>query len=125
MPKLARQYIDLQRELKVATESLNRFLEAQEKLQIEAAQQIVPWQLLSAPTVDDAPVWPRPARNLALGFIAGSLLGVGMAFLLERLDPVFHSVDDIKETTQLPILGMIPWQSDLANLEKISIKIPW
>ncbi len=122
MPKLARKYIDLQRELKVATESLNRFLEAQEKLQIEAAQQIVPWQLLSAPTVDDKPVWPRPARNLALGIIAGGLLGVGMAFLLERLDPVFHSVEDIKETTQLPILGMIPWQPDLSNMEKTLAK---
>ncbi len=38
LPVTARQYTDLQRELKVATESLNRFLETRENLQVQAAQ---------------------------------------------------------------------------------------
>lgn len=119
MPSLARQYMDLQREMNVATESLSRFLEAQEKLQIDAAQQTIPWQLISPPSVDDTAVWPKPARNISLGIIAGLLFGVGAAFLLERLDPVFHSVEELKEETQVPILGMIPWQKDLQLVEKV------
>jgi len=119
MPALARQYMDLQREVVVATDSLNRFLEAQAKLQIDSAQQTVPWQLISPTAIDDLPVWPRPVRNISLGLVAGLLLGVAVAFLLERLDPVFHSVEEVKEDSQLPILGMIPWQKDLTNLDKV------
>ena len=119
MPTLARQYMDLQREMNVATESLSRFLEAQEKLQIDAAQQTIPWQLISPPSVDETAIWPKPARNISLGIIAGLLFGVGAAFLLERLDPVFHSVEELKEETQVPILGMIPWQKDLQLVEKV------
>lgn len=119
MPVLARQYMDLQRELNVATDSLNRFLEAQAKLQIDSAQQTIPWQLISSPSIDDTPIWPKPARNISLGIMAGLLLGVGAAFLLERLDPVFHSVEELKEATQLPLLGMIPWQKDLQLMERL------
>lgn len=119
MPAIARQYMDLQREMNVATDSLNRFLEAQAKLQIDAAQQTVPWQLISETAIGDHPVWPKPVRNLSLGLIAGFLSGIAAAFLLERLDPVFHSVEEIKENTQLPILGMIPWQKDLQIVEKV------
>ncbi|MFM7192048.1 MAG: GNVR domain-containing protein, partial [Microcystaceae cyanobacterium] len=118
MPSIARQYMDLQREITVANDGLSRFLEAQQKLQIDAAQQTVPWQLISPPSVADTPVWPKPVRNLTLGLIAGTLLGMGAAFLLERLDPVFHSVEEVKENSQIPILGMIPWQKDLQVMEK-------
>ncbi len=119
MPAIARQYMDLQREMNVATDSLNRFLAAQEKLQIDSAQQTIPWQLISPPSVDDTAIFPKPVRNISLGIIAGLLLGVGAAFLLERLDPVFHSVEELKEETQVPILGMIPWQKDLQLVEKV------
>lgn len=119
MPSIARQYMDLQREITVANDGLSRFLEAQQKLQIDAAQQTVPWQLISPPSVADTPVWPKPVRNLTLGLIAGTLLGMGAAFLLERLDPVFHSVEEVKENSQIPILGMIPWQKDLQVMEKV------
>lgn len=118
MPRLARQYTDLQRELKVANDSLARFLEAEQNLQLESAQQNLPWQVISDPRVGEDPVSPRPVRNLVLGTIAGLLLGLGAAFLFERLDPVFHSFEELKEETKLPILGVIPLQKDLGTLEK-------
>jgi len=53
---VARQYTDLQRELQVATESLNRFLAVQEALQIESARNTLPWQLISEPQIGRAHV---------------------------------------------------------------------
>jgi succinoglycan biosynthesis transport protein ExoP len=116
---LARRYTDLQRELEIATTSLGRFLEEQQKLQLKVAQQVVPWQLISPPEVGENFVSPKPVRNLALGVIGGLLLGMGAAFLAERLDPVHHSADEIKEDTKLPLLGAIPWQKDLGTIEKV------
>ncbi|MCU0533861.1 MAG: polysaccharide biosynthesis tyrosine autokinase [Hydrococcus sp. Prado102] len=125
MPILARQYTELQRELTVETESLNRFLEAQEKLQIDGAQQVVPWKLIARPELEEDAVSPKPVRNIALGLIAGVVLGLGAAFLAERLDPVFHSTEELKDATKLPFLGAIPLQKDLQSIEKVmEISLP-
>jgi len=121
---LSRRYTDLQRELEIATTSLGRFLEEQQKLELKVAQQVMPWQLISPPEVEEDFVSPKPVRNLALGLIGGLLLGIGAAFLAERLDPVHHSADELKEDAKLPLLGAIPWQKDLGTIEKVNTALP-
>ncbi|MEL6496520.1 MAG: polysaccharide biosynthesis tyrosine autokinase [Cyanobacteria bacterium J06623_7] len=113
MPVIARQYTDLNRQLTVATESLNRFLTAKEELQLQVAQQALPWQAISQPSVLEDPIAPNPPRNLAFGLISGILLGCAAALLAERLDPVFHSPEELKESINLPLLGLIPTQKGL------------
>lgn len=119
MPVIARQYTDLNRQLTVATESLTRFLTAQEELQLKGAQQALPWQAISQPNVLEDPISPNPPRNLALGLISGLILGFAAALLAERLDPVFHSSEELKEHIKLPILGLIPVQKDLKPLDEL------
>ena len=116
IPQLSRQYTDLQRELSVATESLNRFLSTRENLQIEASQQTKTWQLIAKPTVAGEPVSPGLSRNLGMGLLAGLVLGVGAGLLRDRFDNVFHSIEELKETIKLPILGLIPYAKDLENI---------
>lgn len=113
VPGLARQYTDLQRELEIATESLNRFLTTRETLQIDAAQKSIPWQLILSPTLPSVPISPNVPRNLTLGVIAGLLMGSAAALLTEKLDQVFHSVDDLKQSVPLPLLGAIPYFTDV------------
>jgi capsular exopolysaccharide synthesis family protein len=119
MPVLAKQYVDLQRNVDLATDSLNRFLEAKTRLQIESAQQIPPWQLISPPQIGDRPVWPQPLKALSLAFVTGLLLGTLAALFWERFNPVFHSLEDIKKAIPLPVLGKIPWQKDLQRVEDV------
>ena len=120
IPGIARQYSDLMRELSVANESLARFLESEETLKIEIAQQSIPWQIIAQTEVGENPIFPNPPRNIALGLICGSFLGIAAAFIAEKLDPVFHSPEEITEMTNLPILGRVPIQKDLesTNAEK-------
>ena len=120
LPNLARQYTDLQRQLKVATESLNRFLERRESLQIEIAQHQIPWQVIAAPQLPQVPVSPNVMRNLILGVVVGVLSGIGAALLVERLDNVFHSADDLQEVTKLPLLGVVPFHRNLKQLPSAS-----
>lgn len=110
---LAREYKNIQRELQVATESLNRFLALRERLQIEAVQQTLPWQLLEAPQTPRNPIAGDLPRGLLLGAIAGLAAGAGAAYLVEKLDNKFHSTETIKEKTGLPLLGVVPFQKGL------------
>ena len=119
MPVIASQYADLMRQLKVATESLTRFLTAQEELQLQGAQQALPWQTISQPSLLKKPISPNPPRNLILGLFSGVLLGIGAALLAERLDPVFHTAEELKESINLPLLGQIPIEKDLKPLDEL------
>jgi capsular exopolysaccharide synthesis family protein len=115
LPNLARQYTDLQRELGIATESLNRFLERRELLQIENAQKEIPWQLIAPPGLPGVPIFPDVPRFLMLGVVASILAGLGAALLLEKMDNKFHSPDELKEMTKLPMLGVIPFHKNLGS----------
>jgi capsular exopolysaccharide synthesis family protein len=113
IPQLSRQYTDLQRELQIATESLNRFLATRENLQIEASQKSEPWQLIAEPLASGDPVSPGLSQNLLGGALVGLALGIAAGLIRDRFDHVFHSVEELKEAVKLPILGLIPHQKDL------------
>ena len=65
-------------------------------------------------TVIDSAFLPRkpigPNRRLvaSLGSLAGLVLGFGLAFLREFMDPTLHSEDDLAAEIKLPILASIP-----------------
>ncbi|MBD2080456.1 polysaccharide biosynthesis tyrosine autokinase [Leptolyngbya sp. FACHB-17] len=116
LPAIARQYSDLQRELALATDSLNKFATRREALQIDAAQQEVPWELTIPPRLDrDGSGKPmrtnsiNKVRFLALIAVLGVLLGIGVGFLVETLQDVLHSLDEVKRTARSPVLGAIPY----------------
>ncbi len=116
IPAVARQYADLQRELTLATDSLNKFSSRQEALQIDAAQQEVPWELITPPQlIRDASGNPEKVGDVnnaaLLGLIAilGILLGVGVGFLVEVSQDILQTSDETKRSTGLPLLGAVPF----------------
>jgi polysaccharide biosynthesis transport protein len=124
MPSLARKYTDLQRQLTIASSSLNRFLEASQKLELESAQQTIPWQLVSPPEIEEKPISPKPIQNMAMGVVGGLLLGVGAAMLADRLDPIIYSLEELQDSLPYPILGQVPYEKHLKPLEKVEDTIP-
>ncbi|MEM9978760.1 MAG: polysaccharide biosynthesis tyrosine autokinase [Cyanobacteria bacterium P01_D01_bin.2] len=112
LPTLAREYSDLQRELEIAVRALSRFLETRETLQIEAAQTEIPWELIEAPLAPTVPISPNVRRSLLLGAVASLLLGIGAALLIEKLDSVCRTVDELKTIVKLPLLGVVPYQNE-------------
>jgi capsular exopolysaccharide synthesis family protein len=67
-----------------------------------AAQMIAPATLPSRPY---APSW---SRNLALALFAGLALGLGVAFIRERLDDRMTGRDDLEEAAGAPVLAIVP-----------------
>lgn len=54
-----------------------------------------------------APVSPNPKLNMAIAFILGLMIGIGLAFLLEYLDQTIKTEQDIEQDLGLPILGAV------------------
>jgi len=65
--------------------------------------------LTAPPTASSAPVKPRPALNIAAGVLLGLLLGIGLAWLRERLGGGgLHSAEDATDIVDVPLLASIP-----------------
>ncbi|WP_310487337.1 polysaccharide biosynthesis tyrosine autokinase [Chamaesiphon sp. VAR_69_metabat_338] len=111
LPTISRQYENLERQLKTATEQVNKFLQKREDLKISAARQEVPWELIAAPTVRTIES-SGLAKDLALGSILGLLLGTGMALVVDKMNDVIYSLKDLRDELNIPILGVIPRRED-------------
>ncbi|MBZ8180826.1 GumC family protein [Oscillatoria salina] len=113
LAELDRKHTDLQRNLKLKAENLQRFLLLRENLRIQQAQEALPWQLLDEVKSPQKNVSPSKSRSLLIAAIAGLLAGGGAALVAEKLDRVFHSPEELHKTTNLPILGTIPFQKKI------------
>jgi capsular polysaccharide biosynthesis protein len=63
------------------------------------------WERAQLPS---APVSPNPVNRALVAFVLGSLLGVGLALLLEYLDDRWQSPEEVEQVGGLPNLGVIP-----------------
>jgi len=58
--------------------------------------------------IPTTPVEPRPAINLALGLLMGSLGGVVLCFLQENIDTRIGTLTDVTDICAVPTLGIVP-----------------
>ena len=59
-------------------------------------------------TVPQSPVSPDLFRNLLLALVAGVMLGVAVAFLLEYIDDSWRSPEEAEQVSGVPTFGVIP-----------------
>ena len=104
---ISRDYVEIQRELEIATENLNQFLAKQAALEIDSAQREIPWEVVTPPTQSRAQSVSL-VQNLLLGGVLGLLMGSVLALLLDKSTGVLYSDKEIQRAMQLPILGKIP-----------------
>ena len=106
------------REEKTLTELENQLQLAS----LEQAKQTEPWELISTPTLLDKPVSPSKGRNLALGLLAGLVLGSGAALVAERRSGRVFASDELQAALPGPMLARLDpaaaesWAATLALL---------
>ena len=59
------------------------------------------------------PVSPNKKMNIAIAFLVGLMVSVGLVFLLEYLDNTYKNKDQLEKELGIPVLGAIP---DIENL---------
>lgn len=97
---------------------LKRYDEARLSESMEQRQKGEQFRILDPATASEKPVAPDRSRLLFMGLVL-SLGIVGTAiFLAEQLDASFHSVDDLRAFTQVPVLISIPSLQTEADLNQ-------
>ena len=128
-------YRELQRKAMRENAALTAMESELVSLQIQKAQERQPWELISTPTVLDKPVAPRKKRIVALGLLAGLVLGSGAALVRDRRSDLVYSEDELKSLMPCQLLERLPanatqqWfktaqlltQGPLANAESVAL----
>lgn len=103
IPPGSAQYTALQNSITALNQSVE---------QTQAAAQVVNQvgpSVVNAANVPTSPSSPNKTRNGILGVLVGGILGVGLAFLWERLDDGLTSREVVEQVTGgLPVVGLIP-----------------
>jgi polysaccharide chain length determinant protein (PEP-CTERM system associated) len=68
---------------------------------------VVRFEVVDPPAVDPDPVFPKRTKLIFQVLAFGLAAGLGLAYLLHQLRPVFTSPRQLTEATQLPVLGYV------------------
>lgn len=83
---------------------LARSKETHEQQGLESADA----RLISPAVAPDGPSFPNRTLIIILGALGGIAMGLGAAFVLERLDSGFHGAEQVEAMLQVPVLAQIP-----------------
>lgn len=74
-------------------------------------------QIVTAPKEPGGPFSPNKKMNIAIAFMLGAMVSVGLVLLLEYLDNSVKNKEETEKLLGIPVIGMIPEFSD-KELEK-------
>ncbi|HEX4388433.1 MAG TPA: XrtA system polysaccharide chain length determinant [Steroidobacteraceae bacterium] len=101
--RLNRDYAVTQGQYHALVERLNRA-----RLSDKADETgVVRFEVVDPPTGSDRPVAPDRVRLILTVLLAGMGVGLGVAYVMHQLRPVFTSTRQLSELTQLPVLGAV------------------
>ena len=115
-PEVQREYDEIILKLDYAITNLELLTAAKENFKLSLAQTSVPWRVIYPPTVGSKPIKPSISFSLATSLVFAFLVGAAAALTRERFDYVYHNVEEINKSFDLPVLGNIPYYSALVDL---------
>ena len=78
---------------------------------IVMAKELVPngnVRIIEEVELPEKPVSPNKKMNIAIAFLLGLMVSVGLVFLLEYLDNTYKNKDQLEKELGIPVLGAIP-----------------
>lgn len=78
---------------------------------IKEAEQLIPngnIKIIESVKAPEKPVSPNKELNIAIAFLLGLVVSVGLSFFLEYIDNTFDNRERLEEVLKLPVLGIVP-----------------
>jgi polysaccharide chain length determinant protein (PEP-CTERM system associated) len=107
-PQVEAEYERLNRDYSVTHAQYQALVERMSRARLSDkadATGVVRFEVVDPPTVDPEPVFPQRTRLILEVLAAGLAAGLGVAYVMHQLRPVFSSPRQLTEVTQLPVLG--------------------
>ncbi len=111
-------YKTLKRDADTNRELYDGLLQQFKEIDVAAGVQTNNISMVDRAEVAGAPFKPDLRRNVMLGLVAGLLLGIAAALLLEQLDDSIKNPVDVEKHLKIAVLGVIPKTSD----EKLALQ---
>src|SRR5262249_48828327 len=102
------QYNELKKEAQANTELYNSLYAKVKEAGIAAASKSSNIRVVDRARVLDSPTRPHRTLNLAAGLFGGIFGGLLLAFVLEGIDRRIHSVTDVRKSTGLSAISVVP-----------------
>jgi polysaccharide chain length determinant protein (PEP-CTERM system associated) len=102
---LSRDYDDIKKNYQSL---LEKNMKAQMAENLERKQQGEQFRVLDPARLPVIPVKPDRNKILLMGGAIGLIAGLGLAWLRESMDQSFHTVSDIENYLEIPVLATIP-----------------
>ncbi len=111
-PGVQQDYLTYQRDYSAAKENFDvlvrKYDEARIAESIETGHQGENFRILDAAVAPEGPSAPNRLRLLLMGLLLALAAMAGAVVLAEQFDTSFHSVDEVREFTAVPVLATIP-----------------
>jgi polysaccharide biosynthesis transport protein len=111
-PAVQNQFAVLQRDYESAKEAYDqaqrRFEEARQNEQVETSGQAERFTILEAAIPPEGPSAPNRPRLLIMGLLLALAAAAAAVIAREQFDTSFHTVDDIRGFTSIPVIATIP-----------------
>lgn len=112
-PQLIKDYNALNQDLDIAKKNLIALVSARENLQLQIAQNNIPWKIIESPKMRSKPIRPSLKKGLRSAFISSIILSISAAFIRQRFDNKYSNPSDLAVSLKRPLIGNIPFISYL------------
>lgn len=78
---------------------------------IVTAKELVPngnVRVIEEVELPESPVSPNKTMNIAIAFLLGLMVSIGLVFILEYLDNTYKNKEQLEKELDIPVLGTIP-----------------
>jgi hypothetical protein len=124
-PRREQEIVGLTRDYQKLSENyaqlLSKKLDAEMASRLEAQEKGQQFRILDPAFLPERPSFPNRLLFAVAGLLAGTLLGVGLAVVIDVLDPTMKDADSVRAMFPFPVLAVIPYikpreQTRLASL---------